>query len=280
MGRMGPMGRMPARACRRGIPTLSSPMRRLISRFCTLRSAFYVVLIALACRTAPPPGVAALDWPATEKCVYSLAVDSAPVGVYSVAIRSLDTLGHAALEIASLTVLQTPAGLASDSAVVLARRAGLAPLRSRRTVSAPSGTARASVTWAGGRAAMLVEKPEETLSVSLRVDRRTFDNDQLTTLLRVLDVPPETTVALQALSGMATIAIPVRVQSLPDERAVVPAGDFLCRRLRMTVLGRDIDLWYEPAGTRRMVRYLDSSARLVMELLPGPRGDTAVSPGS
>lgn len=255
-------------------------MRRLVSRFCILHFAFCVVLIALACRTAPPPGVAALDWPATERCVYSLAVDSSPVGVYSIALRSLDTLGQAALEIASLTVLQTPAGLASDSAVVLARRHGLAPLRSRRTVSARGGTARATVTWSGGRAAMLVEKPEETLHVSLRVDRRTFDNDELTTLLRVLEVPPDTTVALQALSGMATIAIPVRVQSLPDERAVVPAGDFLCRRLRMTVLGRDVDLWYEPAGTRRMVRYLDPSARLVMELLPGPRGDTAVSPGS
>ncbi len=255
-------------------------MRRIsLTRTCIAGLAFNV-LVPLACRTAPPPEVAALDWPAAEKCVYTLAIDSSPAGVYSVAVRSLDTLGHAALEIAALTVLQTPAGLVSDSAVVLARRDRLAPLRSRRTVSAPSGTARASVTWAGGRAAMLVEKPEETLRVSLRVDRRTFDNDQLTTLLRVLEVPPDTTIALQALSGMATIAIPVRVRFLPDERAVVPAGDFLCRRVRMTVLGRDIDLWYEPAGTRRMVRYLDPRARLVMELLPGPRADTAVSPGS
>ncbi len=222
----------------------------------------------LSCRPAPAPALLDHNWPAREDLAYSLVIDSVPAGVYTLATRSLDTLGVPALWISSLTALQSPSGLISDSAVVVARRADLLPLRSRRAVTVSPGTARSTVVYSGGRAAISAVRPDDEKTVSLRVDRRTFDNDQLTTLLRVLSVPPDSTVELSALSGVATISIPVRVRSLPDERAVVPAGDFVCRRLRMNLLGRDVDLWYEPDGARRLVRYLDPAARLVMELLP------------
>lgn len=232
----------------------------LLSAFC--------FLLALSCRPAPGPALADHAWPELEQLAYSLVVDSVPLGVYTLATRALDTLGVPALEVASLTALQMPAGTMSDSSVVLARRSSLLPLRSRRTVSLASGSGSSTVLYSAGRAAITAERPAETSRVSLKVDRRTFDNDQLTTLLRVLVVPPDSTVALQAVSGLATIAIPVRVRSLPDEPAVVPAGEFTCRRLAMTILGRDIDLWYEPGGARRLIRYSDPQSRLVMELLP------------
>jgi hypothetical protein len=239
------------------------------------------LVLALSCQRGSAPALLSIEWPAQETANYSLAVDSIPTGRYELALRSLDTLGTPALELVSYTRLYSAGDVASDSAVVLMRRADLAPLRSHRTVSTTSGSATAQVIWSAGRAAVTRRRgDEQEEQISLRIDRRTCDFDALTTLLRVLAVPPDTVVALQALSGLAGYAVPVRVRQLPDERAVVPAGDFSCRRLKMNLLGRDVDLWYEPGGARRLVRYLDPGARMVMELLPPPVADTAVSPGS
>lgn len=258
------------------------PRDSLVRRaaLCILGPVLWLAL-ALSCRRQPAPELLPIEWPERETALYSLAVESVPTGRYELALRTLDTLGAPALELVSHTLLYSAGNVASDSAVVLMRRADLAPLRSRRAVSTASGSATAQVTWAGGRAAVTRrrgDEPEE--QISLRVDRRTCDFDALTTLLRVLAVPADTTIALQALSGLAGYAVPVRVRQLPDERAVVPAGDFTCRRLKATLLGRDVDLWFEPGGARRLVRYLDPGSRMVMELLPDPGADTAVFPGS
>ena len=66
--------------------------------------------------------------------------------------------------------------------------------------------------------------------------------------------------------GFAGARIPASATLTGTETITVPAGTFECRRVRFAVAGQDVDIWYETAGLRRMVRYTAPVADLVMEL--------------
>lgn len=96
----------------------------------------------------------------------------------------------------------------------------------------------------------------------------TYDIDQLTALGRGIQIPAGRPADIAVLQPFAGAILPARVSPLPDERVTVPAGTFDCYRLRFEIGTSHIDVWYEKAGSRRMIRF-ESSDNQTLELLPG-----------
>ena len=63
--------------------------------------------------------------------------------------------------------------------------------------------------------------------------------------------------------------------AMTDQQIAVPAGTFDCNRVVMNIGPHVVQVWYEKAGARRMVRYEQPGTGMVMELLPDDSGKPA-----
>ena len=172
----------------------------------------------------------------------------------------------------------------SDSSLVFMRRSDLKPLTSFRFVKTGSALNTTAANYGENSIAISTwtHSGEEKQRL-LPTGPKTFDTDQLTFIGRGLKLDPDHPAVINVVDPMGP---PVggtihrgefRIRA--DETVTVPAGTFACRRFTLNVAENEVELWYERAGTGRLVLYRAGSSGVTIELLPGAQSG-AVVPGS
>jgi hypothetical protein len=167
----------------------------------------------------------------------------------------------------------------TDSSVVYMGRNHLNPLSSFRFVRKGENLVTTAANYGEKSIAVSTYGNQGEKQRLLPIDLKTFDTDQLTLLCRALKVEPGKTTELNIVNSMgppAGGAIYGGVfSSLADETVTVPAGSFDCRGLKLVVGESPVEMWYEKAGTGRMVLY--KSPQVSMELLPAEPGKSIMT---
>lgn len=217
--------------------------------------------------------------PNGETSSYRVLAGGDSVGTYETGV-SHEWLGESPAY-ALLNVMRTAnAGVATtDSSLVLVSRAGLAPLSAFRFIRSGEALVTTAVNYGEGSAAVsaFTSSGDEQQRMLPR-DSLTFDADQLVFLGRALKLAPDRPAAVKAVNPMGPplggTLQPAEFRYGGDESVSVPAGGFDCRKVVLLAGVSEIFLWYEKAGTGRLVRYEATNTGLVMELLP-PGPETA-----
>lgn len=214
--------------------------------------------------------------PNGEVCSYRVLAGGDSVGTYETGVTH-EWLGESPAY-ALLNVMRTATGgvATTDSSLVLVSRAGLAPLSAFRFIRTGEALVTTAVNYGEESAAVsaFTSAGDEQQRLLPR-DSLTFDTDQLVFLGRALKPAPDRQFAVKAVNPMGPplggALQPAVLQYGGDESVSVPAGSFDCRKVVLLAGGNEILLWYEKAGTGRLVRYEAPDAGLAMELLPpGP----------
>jgi hypothetical protein len=240
-----------------------------------------VLLIAPACRKAAEPGLT-LAPPAwqPETLRYEVTIGGEPAGFSVHIINPVDAESVPALELSQLTTVTTEDGDNRDSTWLLMRRADLKPLHAFRTIENADGTLWSEVSYGDTLASVQAMTPMGAREIELPLTDRDFDNDQLTTLLRALEIAPDDSVELSLVVGLIGAQVPVLVMSTGAETVVVRAGTFEARHIELGIAEQSVDLWYETGGRKRMLRYHVPGSDLALELLPATDPAEAEAPAS
>ncbi|MBN2538000.1 DUF3108 domain-containing protein [candidate division WOR-3 bacterium] len=237
-----------------------------------------LLLISPACRKAEtglrlsPP-----DWQ-PETLRYVVLSEGEPVGSAIQYISPTTTESGAMLEFTQVTATGTGDEQARDSSWLLFRADNLRPVHSFRTVTSGDNALWSEVSYSNDQAAIQAMTPMGARAIDLDITPTDFDNDQLTTLLRALEVGPQDSIKLGVVVGLVGSDIDVTVNRVGLETVTVPAGSFETRRLQLDIAGQVVDLWYETGGRRRLVRYEAPGGVMVMELAPAPAPEEAPAP--
>lgn len=244
-------------------------------------ASLLVLLIAPACRKPAEPGLklAPPAWQ-PETLRYEVTIEGEPAGTSVHVITPAEAESGPVLELSQFTTVTTEDGENRDSTWMLMRQADLKPVHAFRQIQNPDGVLWSEVTYGDTLANVQAMTPMGAREIELPTTDRDFDNDQLTTLLRALDVAPGDSVELSLVVGLIGAQIPVLVSAAGPETVVIRAGSFEARRYELTVADQAVDLWYETGGRRRMLRYHVPGSDLSLELLPAPDPAEAEAPAS
>jgi len=236
-----------------------------------------VSLLACFCGKGEPAlKLETLEWN-EETSHYVVTVEGEVAGTSFTTIVPRTHEDRPILEIASMTEVGSESGSTRDSSWLVVRREDLKPVHAFRTVATEGGNLWSETSYSDEEAAVQAMTPVGAKSIELPLEKRTFDNDEVTTLLRALQLDEEEDVEMEVVVGLAGAVIPVSLTLMGNEVITVPAGVFETRRIQMGIAGQFVDLWYEQAGRRRLVRYEAPGSQLVMELtetpVPNPSGE-------
>jgi hypothetical protein len=239
-----------------------------------------LLLIAPACRKAEPGLKLAPPAWLPETLHYRVSLAGQPSGTSVQVVNPTTADATPMLELSQLTVVGDEQGSTRDSSWLLVRQAGLRPVHAFRTVQTGDDVLWSEVTYTDKLAGVQAMTPMGQKAIDLEIGPTDFDNDQLTTLLRALEVGADKDVDLGLVVGLVGSDIPVTVSLMGTETVMVPAGAIEARRLQLGIAGQVVDLWFETAGRKRMVRYEAPGSELVMELTPAPVPGETPDPGS
>ncbi len=75
-------------------------------------------------------------------------------------------------------------------------------------------------------------------------------------------------VLVRSLTPQGPNLAPAEIGYQGDETISGSFGTIDCRRISLKVGESEVDLWYEKAGTGRLIRYQAPESSVVMELIP------------
>ncbi len=215
---------------------------------------------------------------------YRIATPKGPIGEFITFLRHdwIDELPVYVLVLVTHT--NTGNVEISDSSLVFMRRSDLKPLTSFRFVKTGSAMSTTAANYGENSIAISTwtHSGEEKQRL-LPTGPKTFDTDQLTFIGRGLKLDPDRPAVINVVDPMGPPAGGTihrgefRIRA--DETVTVPAGTFACRRFTLSVAENEVDLWYERAGTGRLVLYRANGSGITIELLPGAQSGPVV-PGS
>ncbi|MEO0076373.1 MAG: DUF3108 domain-containing protein, partial [candidate division WOR-3 bacterium] len=125
-----------------------------------------------------------------------------------------------------------------------------------------------TINYTKSNASIKMSTPMGEKSLDLPITANHYDNDEVTTLLRAVDLKQNEEQEINVVSGLAGSVIPIKIKALGTEKLTVPAGEFECNKYQLNLVGRQLNLWYEKTDARRMIKYLDVASNMAMELLP------------
>jgi len=184
---------------------------------------------------------------------------------------------------ALVNVMHTSTGdiATRDSSLVHVSRARLTPLSAFRFIKTGTNLLTTAVNYAEQSAAVSAyssaggEKQQ-----LLPMKKNTFDNDQLSFLGRALQLDPKQAILVNVVNPMGPPlggdVITAGFRMGGDEMVTVPAGVFDCRKVIVKVEQSEVGLWYEKAGTGRLIKYSAAGTDLAMELLPPAPEETSM----
>jgi hypothetical protein len=247
-----------------------------MKRYAVLLSA--VALLACFCGKGEPAlKLEPLEW-VEETSHYVVTVEGEVAGTSFTTVIPRTHEDKPILEIASMTEVGSESGSTRDSSWLVVRQEDLKPVHAFRTVETEGGNLWSETSYSDEEAGVQAMTPVGAKSIDLPLETRTFDNDEVTTLLRVLRLEEQEDVEMEVVVGLAGAVIPVTLTLMGDEVITVPAGVLETRRIQMGIAGQFVDLWYEQAGRRRLVRYEAPGSELVMELTEKAVPDEAGQP--
>jgi hypothetical protein len=214
--------------------------------------------------------------PDGEATAYRIVEDGKPTGIMVVITSRDEFRDERALRIDLLARSETDSGVTTDSSVLYVTRDSMAPITTFRFVRVNGRLAFTSAAnYLPDSVAVTAYTQDQQSQKMLPANRRTYDIDELTSLGRAIQFTPGRTGAIRIINPAGPpfggALIDVKVSPGGEEPIDVPAGTFDCYKLVVNLGPQQVNLWYEKAASRRMVRYEAPGSRLVMELLPRPR---------
>ncbi len=238
-----------------------------------LAVVFGTALLAAFCTKEQAPGLklSPPEWTDNEVTHYQVLVQGEPSGFHTLTLNLGKSDGIETIELTALTEVTAPTGEKTrDSSWLRMRRDNLRPICSMRALVAGAQTLGSEITYTKDKASIKAMTPMGDKSLDIPVGPTDFDNDQVTTLLRAVVLKPDEEMELKVVVGLGGTTVPVKVKTLGTDKVTVPAGEFECNKLQMSLAGQTLNIWYETAGQKRMVKYEAAGAALMMELMPEP----------
>jgi len=245
---------------------------------------FFCVLLMAACQCGRTdfearPVLKMPPLPDGETNRYRIMVRSDSAGTYTTTLRydflapgSPDEEPLPVYALVLVTQMKTGNVPVVDSSLVYMHRSNLAPRSSFRFIRTGEAMRTTAANYSVHSVAVSSFGADEQKQQLFPTSVRTFDIDQVAFLGRALKFEPDKPIRITVVNPMGPpfggAVHEARLKWAGDEEISVPAGDFDCRRVRLTMGGDEIDLWYEKAGTKRLVRYLTPGSGIAIELLP------------
>ncbi len=227
-----------------------------------------LMLIILSCPKKETPALRLSPQKWNETNTYQILTDTTVSGKYQLIYRTFEEAGEEKIELYSLTEIMQGNAVSTDSTRLVIKADDLRPLLSDKVIFT-SGTSLSSVTIYGkNKAEVKAKLPQGEKSADIPININTYDNDQVTTILRAIELKPDEEKEINVVIGFSGTTVPVKIKSSGEEKIIVSAGEFDCHKYTITVVGRMIDVWYEKADAKRMVKYFDAQANMTMELMP------------
>lgn len=229
---------------------------------------FGLIIIVTSCTKKEGLGLrlSAPPWVDNEVNKYHIMIAGMPIGSYVLTIK-LGRLGaDETIEVTALSCVTGSGGETRDSSWMVLRRDDLKPIRCTKTLVTQGTMLKSEISYTKDKASIKATLPMGEKSLDIPIGVTHFDNEQVTTLLRAIDLGPAEEKELNIVVGLGGTSVPVKIKAMGEEKITVPAGEIACNKFQMTVAGRPIDVWYEKTGMKRMVRYSDANANMVMEL--------------
>jgi len=234
------------------------------------------ILLAVHCgqtRPAEPELLVSVPLiPDGETNTYRVVIAGDSIGTYTTTASHGRFKDIPAYEVVLVARTRTGDVTAVDSSVIYVSRDSMVPLSSFRFIKTGGAMVTTAANYGPDMIAISAFSQGEETQRMLPAAPATFDADQLTFLGRALQVSPERPQQITIVSPMGP---PPggrlrngEFRAKGDENIVVPAGTFECYRYELEVDGSIIDLWYDRAGARKLVRYHSAEAGMSMELLP------------
>lgn len=226
-----------------------------------------VLIITLNCGKKEVPSIklSAGNW--NEINQYRLMIDTAIVGSYKLIYKSISE-PESVIEIQAVTEIKQAASISQDSVVLLLRPNNLKPISSSKTLSTSGTIIKSEIKYHNKKASIKARLPQGEKSIDIPININTYDNDQVTTILRAIELNPNDEREINVVIGLSGTTVPLKIKLVGEDKIKVPAGEFDCNKYNLSVVGRNIDIWYEKALTKRMVKYADAQTNMIMELLP------------
>ncbi|MCX7785827.1 MAG: DUF3108 domain-containing protein [candidate division WOR-3 bacterium] len=230
---------------------------------CVILSA---LLIILNCgkKVVPAIKLSPNNWNEINK--YRLLIDTINVGSYQLIYKSISE-PEPVIELQSITEIKQAGIISRDSTVLLLRQNNLKPISSSKILSTSGTIITSEIKYHNNKASIKASLPQGKKSIDIPINVNTYDNDQVTTILRAINLAPNEEKEINVAIGLSGTTVPLKIKLVGEDKIKVPAGEFDCNKYTLSVVGRNIDIWYEKTDTKRMVKYYDAQANMTMELL-------------
>lgn len=227
-----------------------------------------LMLVVVSCPKKELPALKLSPQAWNETNSYRILTDTMVNGKYQLIYNPIAAQGESKIELYSLTEIMQGNAISRDSTHLVVRVDNLRPLASDKTIFTGGAKVSSLTIYEKTKARIKAILPQGEKTADIPINANTYDNDQVTTILRAIELNPGEEKEISVVIGFSGTSVPLKIKLLGEEKATVPAGEFDCLKYTLTVVGRMIDVWYEKAGTRRMIKYFDSQASMTMELMP------------
>jgi hypothetical protein len=224
-----------------------------------------VLLIAISCakKEVPSIKISPAKWNETDK--YRILVDTTQSGSYVLIYKSG---AEPTMELCVITEITEQNSITRDSTLMILNQENLKPVSSSKVILMRGTTMSAEVKYRKNKASIKAQLPQGEKSADIPIRINTYDNDEVTTLLRAVELKPLEEKEISVVVGLSGTSIPIKIKTLGVDKTTVPSGEFLCNKYEITLAGHRIEVWYEESGMKRMIKYFDNQANMTMELLP------------
>jgi len=201
-------------------------------------------------------------WNETNK--YRILIDTTVSGSYQLIYKTTDQT----IELQSITQVTQTNVTSYDSTALVLRQDNLRPISSFKTIITGGATITSDIKYTDNKASIKAKLPQGEKSIDIPINVNTYDNDQITTILRAIELKVNEEKEINIAIGLSGTTVPIKIKLLGEEKIKVPAGEFDCNKYILNVVGRTIDAWYEKTDAKRMIRYFDVQSNMAMELTP------------
>jgi len=226
------------------------------------------VLFLYCAKKKEAPGIKLSHPKWSEVNKYQIVIDTTPSGTYVLTNKTSWFGNEAIIELTAVTLVKSINGESRDSSSLILHKDNLMPIKSSKFISARGATFSSEITYTKDKASIKAKLPAGEKSITIPIGPNSFDNDEITTLLSAIELKAGEEKELNAVIGLSGTSIPIKIKGIGEEKIKVPAGEFDCRKYEMSLVGRTINIWYEKAEAKRMIKYLDVQSKMAMELMP------------
>jgi hypothetical protein len=154
----------------------------------------------------------------------------------------------------------------ADTVALIVRQQNLKPLYSSRVLKTPQLEVKFKAQYLKNKVRVNLELPEGVKQTDIDFPKDGYDNDEITMILRALNLKPGAKYTFKDISPMAITIYNEEITVLNPEKVKTPLGEFLCNKVKLKVVGKEAEIWYQRERPYHMVKYADLQSGMVMLL--------------